>query len=695
MNYNLPFNSENSLTLQSHDIAIKSHSALLVTCGKTVLLVTINIGDSSSTPTCAPLTVHYQTRSYAVGAIPQSFPRREGRPGEQEILISRLIDRSVRPLLVEHFALDTQIIVTVLSYDQHIANSDVMATNAVIAALKNSCVPLTNTVASARVAYYKGEYVINPNYDILRSSVINLFVTASLEHIFMIECSSSQVSNDLVIEGILFCHEHIKTIILNIDNIASNFTKKLIYKDIVYKPILTLQIKEKIKTQFSSEISHAFYHGTETELKQLIDKIVQPFEIQFSTQENGLLKYEVDLLVKQIATEVTSEYILQGYTRVDGRTNRQIRNIEVLLNILPNSNGSCLFTRGITQVLSNVVIGNDQKAQILDGIEKDSEEKNRFIYHYNFPPFCVGEVGATGSPKRREIGHGALARKGLLAVLPKNYPYVIRIVSEVLSADGSTSMASLCSATGALLNAQIPIIDTVAGIAMGLIKIENKFCILTDISHKEDMLGDLDLKMIASKKGITALQMDTKHKDGVSLEVLKLIFPQAREAIDSIIEQMHATLDLPGSLSRNIPIFKSIAVEPDNIKFIIGKKGANIRYITETSGATIDICSTTNLINITANSIDSINKAIELINTCTNVYQSNDNNVPVNIGDIYNGTVIKLLPTGAILRFSANKTGLLSIKRLAFSLAEGQVIQVIVASISPEGKVKLKLLDHQ
>jgi polyribonucleotide nucleotidyltransferase len=685
--YKLSFNQKHNAFLQTGAIAFKSHSAVVIECGKTKMLITVNLGAKPGVFSFLPLTVNYHTKSYAIGNIPGGFTRREGKSTDKEILISRIIDRSIRPLFPVNFNFDIQVIVTVLSYDQNLVNTDALAINGVVAALKLAGIPLTSTVGAVRVACVDEQYIINPDYATLKKSSFDLLLTSNETNLMMLECDADNVSENMIMEALIYGQDAIQTIMHDIDNFASSASNhhNLIFS---YVSVLDNFEIEAIKYAYDKEITSItnITSGLEEYLNAMVNKIFHERQENIVSDRAQELKNEINTLVYDMARQFMRTRILSGELRLDQRGNRDIRPIEIQLNYLVNAHGSAVFTRGRTQALSVVVIGNKQEAQLIEDMDNDYDDgRDNFIFHYNFPAFCVGEVGANFGPKRREIGHGALAKKGLVRLMPKNTDATIRIVSEILSADGSTSMASVCSAALALVNARVGVKKLVAGIAMGLIQEGKLFCSLTDISHSEDFLGDLDLKMIASYDGITAIQMDTKSPTGIDIRLLRTVMSQGSVAIHEILKKMEIATQGPDALSTNIILSRTIDVPKDKIKFIIGRNGENIKKIVSTTGANINISSDTGTAVITAKSDEQIEQAIELIKLNCEPLKT----VKYYIGESYEGLVVKKVAGGVLITFGQGGTGLLPTNDPQF--AEGSQVFIEIESINAKDKIRLML----
>ena len=675
------------VALETGRIARQASGAVLVSMGDTVVLVTC-VASKEARPDqdFFPLTVDYMEKTYAAGKIPGGFFRREGRPSEKEVLTSRLIDRPVRPLFPKHFKNEVQIIATVMSLDPQV-DPDIPALIGASAALGVSGIPFNGPIGAARVGYRNGEYLLNPGYAALTRSELDLVVAGTETSVLMVESEASLLSEKVMLGAVMFGHEHMQIVIENIRQlVAEAGTSPWDWQ----APEDDRELADEVNELCADLLREAY------SIRDKISRRDRVAEIRSTAITAITGKHDdrwTDRTIKEAFEELESNIvrgaIVAGEPRIDGRDTAAVREINVEVGVLPRAHGSALFTRGETQALVTATLGTDRDAQIIDAIE--GERKDPFMLHYNFPPYCVGETGRAGSPKRREIGHGRLAKRALMTVMPnlEEFPYAIRIVSEITESNGSSSMASVCGASLALMDAGIGITAPVAGIAMGLIKEEEKFVVLSDIMGDEDHLGDMDFKVAGSETGISALQMDIKVA-GITREIMEVALSQARAGRLHILERMNAVLgEVRAEMSEYAPRITSIKIHPDKIRDVIGKGGATIRAITDETGAAIDIDDNGNvkIYSSDKTASDAARKRIE------------DITADVEVGKIYRGKVAKLMDFGAFVNILPGKDGLVHISQISNErvqnvsdkLSEGDFVKVKVLEIDRQGRVRLSM----
>jgi polyribonucleotide nucleotidyltransferase len=670
-------------SIETGKVARQANGSVMVQYGDTVVLVTAVTSDQKREGIdFLPLTVNYLEMTYAAGKIPGGFFKREGKPSDRETLISRFIDRPLRPLFPKGFQNEIQIIATVLSADLD-NDPSILGMIGASAALTLSDIPFDNPIAGAKVGRIDGEYVLNPTHDELELSDIDLFVAGSEDAIIMVEGSAKEVKEEEILEAILFGHQSLKPVIelekqmkLNLGIQSKEFD--------LQKP--EEEIYEKVKAIAQEKLKEA-YHIPEKIMRR--EKLEEIF--QFTFQELGAndedFKKKVRIALEEIDRNLVRRLVLEQKKRIDGRGPSDIRPISCEVGILPRTHGSALFTRGETQVLAVVTFGTSEDEQKINSLT--GETYKSFMLHYNFPPFCVGEVSPLRSPSRREIGHGVLAEKAILPVLPSNetFPYTIRIVSEVLESNGSSSMATVCGSSLSLMDAGVPIKAPVAGIAMGLILEEGESAILSDILGDEDHIGDMDFKVAGTSEGITAIQMDIKIR-GLSKEILVRVLDQARQGRLHILEKMRETISEPRKdLSRHAPRIVTLQVKQEKIRDIIGPGGKTIRSIIDQTGVKVDV-EDSGLVKLASPNYESIDKAIQMIKRLTQ---------EVEVGGFYTGKVKRILGFGAIVELYPGTDGLIHISQLAEGhvkevsdvLKEGDEVMVKVIDIDAQGRVRL------
>ncbi len=675
------------LTLETGEIARQASGAVVVTLEDTVVLVTV-VGRKSAAEgkDFLPLTVDYQERTYAAGKIPGGFFKREGRPSEKEILTSRLIDRPIRPLFPDGYYNEVQVVATVMSSNNEI-DSDVPAMIGTSAALAVSGIPFNGPIGAARVGYADGQYVLNPTATELKTSQLNLVVAGTQPAVLMVESEANELSEDVMLGAVMFGHEQMQAVIEAINQLA----------DEVNNPVWDWAPPAKDETLASrvaqlaeSDLNAAFQVKQKQARSEAIDNIWRRvFDEVGVGKEGGPDGNAVKEICFALESKIVRSQILNGEPRIDGRDTRTIRPISIRSGVLPRAHGSALFTRGETQALVVATLGTSRDEQRIDALM--GEYTDRFMLHYNMPPYATGETGRVGSPKRREIGHGRLAKRALLAVLPsaEEFGYSMRVVSEITESNGSSSMASVCGGCLALMDAGVPLKAHVAGIAMGLIKEGNRFAVLSDILGDEDHLGDMDFKVAGTEKGITALQMDIKIT-GITKEIMHAALVQAQEGRIHILGKMKSALETPRTeLSAYAPRMITIKIKPEKIRDVIGKGGAVIRALTEETGTSIDIADdgTVTIACVSSEGGELARRRIEEITA------------DVEVGRVYEGTVLKLLDFGAIVSVLPGKDGLLHISQIANErvnavadhLKEGQSVRVKVIEADEKGRLRLSM----
>ena len=678
--------------LSTGKIARQAGGSVIVQCGGTVLLVTATRSkDVKEGQDFFPLTVDYIEKFYASGKFPGGFIKRESRPSTDEILIARLIDRPIRPLFPEGFLNSVHIVVTVVSYDE-VNQPENLATLGVSTALGLSDIPFAGTVAGVTVGYINGEYILNPTAEQLEESEVHLSVAGTKDAVTMVEAGAKEVSEEIMLEAIMFGHERIKEICAEQDKFLSQFD---VQKYEFEKKEVDSEIREFLDS-FEKNVEEAVMTPGKLEKYEAIDNLeIELFEKYILKLENEgkdideSLEKEFKKYYREIEKRVVRDAILYKKYRADGRTTTEIRPLDVEIDTLPVPHGSALFTRGETQALVTVTLGSKADEQIVDGMEDESRKK--FFLHYNFPPYSVGEAGFLRAPGRRELGHGNLAERALKYVMPdqETFPYTVRLVSEITESNGSSSQASICGGSLALMAAGVPVKSTVAGIAMGLIKEGDIFTVLTDIQGLEDHLGDMDFKVAGTKKGITAIQMDIKI-EGITREIMDIALKQALEGRQFIINKMEEVISEPRpEIAENAPKIELMKIDPSKIAGLIGPAGKNIKAIIEETGVSIDI-EDDGSVSIFGKDPEMMKKAIELVKRQT---QS------VELNEIYDGKVTKLMKFGAFVEVLPGKEGLLHISEISHKrvgkvedvLKEGQEIKVKVITMEDESKFNLSM----
>ena len=677
---------QHTVTLETGEIARQAHGAVICTIDDTVVIATVVAAkDAKPGQDFFPLTVDYMEKFYAAGRIPGGFFKREGRPTEKETLTSRLIDRPIRPLFPDGYYNEVQIVATVLSQNPEV-DGDIPAMIAASAALAISGVPFNGPIGAARVGYIDGQYILNPTTTQLASSQMDLVVAGTEVGVLMVESEAQQLSEEIMLGAVVFGHQQMQAAIQAINELVEVAGKPEIE---FIAPPKNEALIAKVKEVAQADLEAAFSTTSKSVRSGLLKDATKKAVVALVTGEEGAPKEnEVKNVIFELESAIVRNRILDGQPRIDGRDTRTVRQIDIRTGVLPRTHGSALFTRGETQALVVTTLGTGRDEQIIDAIA--GEYKERYMLHYNFPPYSVGETGRVGSPKRREIGHGRLAKRALAAVLPdaKEFGYTIRVVSEIMESNGSSSMASVCGGSLAMMDAGVPLKAPVAGIAMGLIKEGGRFAVLTDILGDEDHLGDMDFKVAGTTNGITALQMDLKI-DSISPAIMNKALDQAKEGRLYILGLMEQTVTAPAELSAFAPRMTSFKINPDKIRDVIGKGGAVIRALTEETGCVIDI-QDDGTITLSSNDQAKSDEARRRIDAIT---------AEVEIGKIYEGPVLRILDFGAIVNIMPGRDGLLHVSQIAKErvnnvsdyLKEGQVVRVKVLETDERGKVKLSM----
>ena len=679
---------KHTVTLETGEIARQAAGAVKVSMGDTVVLVAVTTNkDVKEGQDFFPLTVDYFERTYAAGKIPGGFFKREGKQSEKEILTSRLIDRPIRPLFPEGFYHDIQIVAMVISCDPEI-DSDIPAMIGASAALVLSGVPFAGPIGAARVGYANGQYLLNPSKTELATSQLDLVVAGTQQAVLMVESEANILPEDVMLGAVVFGHEQMQAVITAINELADEVNPEVWdWK----APETNAELVSKVREIAGATIAEAFKIRQKQARSAKLDEAWAAVEAALINEETDTLaKNEIKGIFKQLEADVVRGQILAGQPRIDGRDTRTVRPINIQTNVLPRTHGSALFTRGETQALAVATLGTSRDEQIIDALS--GEYTDRFMLHYNFPPYSTGEVGRVGAPKRREIGHGRLAKRALVAVLPdvEDFNYTMRVVSEITESNGSSSMASVCGGCLSLLSAGVPLKAHVAGIAMGLILEDNKFAVLTDILGDEDHLGDMDFKVAGTTEGVTALQMDIKIQ-GITKEIMQIALAQAKEARLHILGQMQAAVSGPQELSQHAPRLYTMRINPDKIREVIGKGGETIRSITAETQTEINI-SDDGVVTIAATTAEAGEAAKARIEMIT---------AEVEVGKVYEGTVVKILDNnvGAIVSVMPGKDGLVHISQIAHErvkdvndyLKVGQVVNVKALDVDERGRVRLSI----
>ena len=678
---------ENEFKLETGEIARQADSAIIASCGDTTVMVTVVNKISGEPKSFMPLTIDVEERTYAAGKIPGGFFRREGRPSEKAILTCRLIDRPLRPLFPKGFNFDVQVVITIVSIDPNI-DTEIVSLIGASAALATSGIPFNGPVGAARVGYVDGEYVLNPTQDVLaEKSELDLVVAGTQEAVLMVESEANILPEEVMLGAVMYGHRESQKAIAAIQELAAEVAKPMKeWTPPVEDDSMVGQVAEIAK----SALEDAFSTAGKVERVAKISAANADVKAALLSDDSSKGDIEaVSAAFKGLEKSIVRGRVIAGEPRIDGRDTTTVRQIDVRTGVWPRTHGSALFTRGETQAIVSATLGTERDAQRIDALEGDISD--RFMLHYNFPPYSVGETGRVGSPKRREIGHGRLARRGVAAVLPnaQEFPYVIRVVSEITESNGSSSMASVCGTSLALMDAGVPIKAPVAGIAMGLIKEGDDFAVLTDILGDEDHLGDMDFKVAGTPEGITALQMDIKI-DGITEEIMSQALAQAKDARIHILGEMAKVLSTPREeMSDYAPRIITFKINPDKIRDVIGKGGAVIRGLCEETGATIDIedDGTINVASVDGAAGAEARRRIEEITS------------DIEVDSVYTGKVVKIMEFGAFVNVLPGKDGLVHISQISSErvenvsdvLSEGDEVTVKVLEVDRQGRVRLSM----
>jgi polyribonucleotide nucleotidyltransferase len=684
-----PYGSH-QVTLETGEIARQAHGAVVCTMDDTVVLATVVAAKEPRTgQDWFPLTVDYVEKTYAAGKIPGGFFKREGRPSEKETLTSRLIDRPIRPLFPDGFFNEVQVVATVLSLNPEV-DSDIPAMLAVSAALTLSGMPFNGPIGACRIGYVNGEYVVNPTMSQLKESQLNLVVAGTEQGVLMVESEALELPEDVMLSAVGFGHEQMQAAIQAIHALAEEAGKPAWdWQPPAKNEALIARVNELAERDFRAAFAMKQKQARNNRLLEIRKGTLEKLTAEAAATNSPLDANAVKEIFFNLESKIVRSQILDGEPRIDGRDTRTVRPIGVRVGVLPRTHGSALFTRGETQALVTVTLGTGRDEQIIDALT--GEYRERFMLHYNMPPYATGETGRVGPPKRREIGHGRLAKRALVGLLPtqEDFGYSIRVVSEITESNGSSSMASVCGGSLALMDAGVPVKAHVAGIAMGLIKEGNRFAVLSDILGDEDHLGDMDFKVAGTERGVTALQMDLKI-ESINKGIMKVALDQAREARLQILKIMKQAIEGSRSeLSSYAPRIIKIKINPDKIRDVIGKGGVVIRGIQEETGTTIEIedDGTVSIACVSAEGGEAARKRIQELTA------------DVEVGKVYEGTVLRLLDFGAIVQVLPGRDGLLHISQISHErvnavsdhLKEGQVVKVKVLEADDKGRVRLSM----
>ena len=673
------------ITFETGRIARQAHGAVFASMDDTQVLVSVvGAKEARAGQNFFPLSVDYIEKTYAAGKIPGGFLKREGRPSEKETLTSRLIDRPIRPLFPNGYMNEVQVMIQVISANKNV-DPDMLAMIATSAALAISGAPFKGPIGAARVGYQDGNYIINPTYSDLKTSDLDMVVAGTKDAVLMVESQANELSEDIMLGAVMYAHEQFQVVI---DSVAE-FAKEVGVSPREWEaPAENESLFSDIQSKFGDQISEAYQTVDKMEryekMGQIKDTAVEELG---GDDDDSPSSEEIKNYIKKIEKSTVRERILNGEPRIDGRDSSTVRELAIEVGVLENTHGSALFTRGETQALVTTTLGSKRDAQLIEKLETNDRIEDHFMLHYNFPPYCVGETGRVMGVKRREVGHGRLARRGITACLPsiEDFPYSIRVVSEITESNGSSSMASVCGSSLALMDAGVPIKAPIAGIAMGLVKDDDRFTVLTDILGDEDHLGDMDFKVAGTSRGINALQMDIKI-DGITEDIMSIALTQAKEARLNIIGQMNQVISEPNEASKNAPKTKVIKIPTDKIRDLIGKGGETIRGIIAQSGASVDVDDDGN-VNVFANDDEGFEKAVQMVKDVTAVPEVNK---------VYTGKVAKIVEFGAFITIMPNQDGLLHVSEIAHErvnkvedyLKEGEEIEVKVLGVD-RGRIKL------
>ena len=676
------------VTLETGRIARQAAGSVMVTVDDISVLVAVT-GSKEAKPgqDFFPLSVHYQEKQYSVGKIPGGYIKRESRPSEKETLTSRLIDRPIRPLFPNGFKNEVQVVCTVMSANKT-DDPDIAAMIGTSAALAVSGIPFNGPIGAARVGFTDEEgYVLNPNYEYLEDSLLDMVVAGTSDAVLMVESEAKELTEDEMLGAVLFAHQELQTVVKAVEEFAAEVgAEQWAWEAEAENTTLKDAVANGYKDGITSAYSISDKMDRYAALGDLKAKAVEELS---GEDEDAPSAEDVKAYFSKLEKNVVRSRIIAGEPRIDGRDNATVRPISVEVGVLPNAHGSALFTRGETQAIVATTLGATRDAQIVDALE--GEFKDHFMFHYNFPPYSVGECGRLGAPGRREIGHGRLAKRGVQALMPneEEFPYAVRVVSEITESNGSSSMASVCGSSLALMDAGVPLAAPVAGIAMGLVKEDNGFAVLTDILGDEDHLGDMDFKVAGTDEGITALQMDIKI-EGITEEIMEIALKQAHDARIHILGEMNKVIDTAREeVSDKAPTMRTMSIHPDKIRDVIGKGGATIRSITEETGASIDIDDDGN-IKVYGEDNVSAQAAIDRILAIT---------AEAEIGQVYEGKVERIVDFGAFVNILPGKDGLVHISQISNErvekvtdvLSEGQMVKVKVLDVDNRGRIKLSM----
>ena len=677
-----------TVTLETGRIARQASGSVLITMDNTSVLTTV-VAEKTAKPNLPffPLGVHYIEKTYSAGKIPGGFFKREARPSEKETLTSRLIDRPIRPLFPKDFMNEVQVICTVMSAEPD-TDPDIAAMIGTSAALAVSGIPFNGPIGGARVGFNEARgYILNPSYSELAESKLNMVVAGTEAAVLMVESEAQQLSEDQMLGAVLFAHQEMQTVIQAVKELAAEAGKPAWDWQ---APAVDEELLATVEAKIRTDLGEAYRITEKAERYDRVDELKDQLVAELCTDaEQAPAQAEVKELFKKVEKDLVRKRILKGEPRIDGRDTRTVRAIACEIDLLPKAHGSALFTRGETQAIGTVTLGSSRDAQIIDALE--GERRDPFMLHYNFPPYSVGEAGRVGFTNRREIGHGRLARRGLAAVLPspEAWPYTTRVVSEITESNGSSSMASVCAASLALMAAGVPLSAPVAGVAMGLVKDGNQFAVLTDILGDEDHLGDMDFKVAGTAEGVTALQMDIKI-EGINEQIMEIALKQALQARLHILGQMNQVIAEPRTqVNVNAPSMIAFKVDTDKIRDIIGKGGVTIRGITEVTGATVDI-DDDGTVRIFGQDQASRDAAVAMVEEIT---------AEAEVGEVYTGTVARIVDFGAFVNILPGKDGLVHISQIARQrvenvsdhLSEGEEVRVKVLDIDQRGRIKLSI----
>jgi polyribonucleotide nucleotidyltransferase len=675
---------DHNVTLETGEIARQASGAVMVDMDGTVVMVTAVAVKGGEPKDFFPLTVNYQERSYAAGKIPGSFFKREGRPSEKETLTSRLIDRPIRPLFPKGYTNEVQVIATVMSLNPEV-DPDIAALIGTSAALSISGAPFAGPVGAARVGYIDGNYVLNPTFSQLKQSQLDLVVAGTSDAVLMVESEADQLSEDVMLGAVMYGHEQFQVVIDTIKELAAEVNAPAMEWT---PPETNEDLLKQVADAVTTDLTAAYQISEKLERYAAVDK-VRDAAVEKLASDDGFSADEIKGAFSKVEKTIVRGRIIAGEKRIDGRNLDDVRPISVRTGVLPRTHGSALFTRGETQAVVVTTLGTSRDAQKIDALE--GEQIDSFMLHYNFPPFSVGEAGRVGTPGRREIGHGRLAKRGVLACMPttEEFPYSIRVVSEITESNGSSSMASVCGTSLALMDAGVPVKAPIAGIAMGLVKENDNYAVLSDILGDEDHLGDMDFKVAGTENGVNALQMDIKIT-GITKEIMEKALEQAKAGRLFILGEMNKVISEPSTeMSHYAPRYLKMKINPEKIRDVIGKGGAVIKSITEETGVTIDIDDDGN-VKIASSDFDAAEAAKVRIEQIT---------AEAEVGQVYQGTVIKIMDFGAFVRILPNKEGLVHIsqiceervEKVSDKLAEGEVVQVKVLEIDRQGRIRLSM----